>query len=348
MLGLELQGKAHSLFRARRQVDQLRVLAHVFGYPPKTTSGGERSLEAILSFLAREGHEVLVLASPSGAEQGLYDGVCVRHERGLGATLRHYVWADVVISQMNYASRAGRLSCAVGVPMVQLLRRGGTDPSRRYGLPAAVVYNTDWLRQADSHSSRVPCLVVHPPVFPEAYATNPGSAVGLINFSEFKGANTLVALARALPEIRFLGVRGGWGEQVSVTNPPPNLEVIDGPADMRDVYSRLRILLVPSRYETYGRVGVEAAASGIPTIAHPSPGVLEALGRDARYADRDDIGAWIAHIRDLAQPQVYAQAAAAARRRSHELHPLRELQALESLVLAVSKRNLPVTGVIRS
>ncbi|MFI1769152.1 glycosyltransferase family 4 protein [Streptomyces sp. NPDC020800] len=58
------------------------------------------------------------------------------------------------------------------------------------------------------------------------------------------------------------------------------------------VYSRSRVMLMPSLYESWGRVAVEAFASGIPVIAHPTPGLVESLGEAGIFAYRDDLNAW--------------------------------------------------------
>ena len=89
----------------------------------------------------------------------------------------------------------------------------------------------------------------------------------------------------------------------------------------QSVYARTRLLLMPSRSESFGRVGLEAAASGIPTIASPVEGVPEVLGDCALflhpavyrgYADRcvarakavwhlaqDGLAAWNQELRKL-------------------------------------------------
>lgn len=59
-----------------------------------------------------------------------------------------------------------------------------------------------------------------------------------------------------------------------------------------DVWSRTKVLLIPSNYETYGMVGVEAIASGIPTIAHPTDGLCESLGDAGWFIPRDDVDEW--------------------------------------------------------
>jgi glycosyltransferase involved in cell wall biosynthesis len=69
-----------------------------------------------------------------------------------------------------------------------------------------------------------------------------------------------------------------------------------------------RVLLMPSRYESYGRTAIEAAASGIPTIAHPTPGLREALGAAGIYANRDNPDDWVTAIRALtSDPVAYSR-----------------------------------------
>jgi glycosyltransferase involved in cell wall biosynthesis len=58
------------------------------------------------------------------------------------------------------------------------------------------------------------------------------------------------------------------------------------------VWARTGVLLAPSITEAWGMAAVEALAHGIPVIAHPTPGLREALGFAGRYVDRDNVDAW--------------------------------------------------------
>ncbi|UQA91872.1 hypothetical protein [Streptomyces halobius] len=44
---------------------------------------------------------------------------------------------------------------------------------------------------------------------------------------------------------------------------------------------------------------MEPFASGIPVIAHPTPGLVESLGDARIFAYRDDLNAWIHALRSL-------------------------------------------------
>ncbi|CCH79723.1 putative Glycosyltransferase [Nostocoides japonicum T1-X7] len=75
------------------------------------------------------------------------------------------------------------------------------------------------------------------------------------------------------------------------------------------------LLLVPSRSETFGLVTVEAAASGLPTVAARVGGLAEAVsdGVSGILVDGHDPGAWAAAIEDLlADPVRYAALSATA------------------------------------
>jgi len=115
----------------------------------------------------------------------------------------------------------------------------------------------------------------------------------------------------------------------------PNVVALAPVDDMREVYARTRVLLMPSAYESYGRTGLEAAASGIPAIAHPAAGIREALGDAAVFVGRDDFDAWEHAIRALDDEYEYARCSAAARARYDSLDPASELDALERALRAL-------------
>src|SRR5690606_11841974 len=156
----------------------------------------------------------------------------------------------------------------------------------------------------------------------------------LVNPIPAKGSATFYALAERMPDFHFLAVEGGYlrHEQVrrddlaNVTWQPHTNNM------RRDVWSRTRVLLVPSDYESYGMVGVEAMHSGIPVVAHPTPGLRESLASAGTFVDRDDVDGWEAAIRRLYNDQDASQC---ARARARELDPRRELDRFVEAVEAL-------------
>jgi glycosyltransferase involved in cell wall biosynthesis len=130
-------------------------------------------------------------------------------------------------------------------------------------------------------------------------------------------------IARRLPDIHFLAVRGGYGFQIIPRRIPRNVEVLEHvPSDRMDelVWSRTALLLMPSLRESWGMTATEALQRGIPVIAHPTPGLRESLGDAGIFVDRADWRTWSHYIRTmLADPGGYARRSEASRRRAREL-----------------------------
>lgn len=322
---------------------RLRLLAVTPGFPPWKNAGSEISLKLMLAHFAQRGHQVRVLVG-SGACPGFQGGLEVMPQPGIPDVFRHYRWCDVVVTQLESFSQARKVSLLCGRPLVQLLRMGGPATVQRRAGPDLLVFNSDWLWaewRDRMERAATPSLVVHPMICVDHCRVRcPGDAITMINLNEHKGARTFFELARRMPDRRFLGVEGGWGDQL----PPPsgvcNVQIIPSTSDMHQVYSRTRILLVPSRHESFGRVALEAAASGIPTIAHPSAGVLEALDDAGLYADREDVDAWIRAIASLDDPKIYLEASERARSRLAAINSDGELFALEQALYSLRNRNM--------
>jgi glycosyltransferase involved in cell wall biosynthesis len=178
--------------------------------------------------------------------------------------------------------------------------------------------------------------VVRPPVRAADYRTTPGDMITLINLFANKGADTFWALAERMPDRQFLAVRGSYGEQV--LRDLPNVEVVDNVpgGDMAKlVYARTRILLMPSEYESWGRTGVEACASGIPVIATPTPGLLESLGDAGTFVAAGDVDGWQKAIENLDDADIYRKASAAAKKRSKQLDPSADLTRWRTAIEAL-------------
>lgn len=157
-----------------------------------------------------------------------------------------------------------------------------------------------------------------------------------MNLNENKGSGVFYELARRMPDVEFLAVEGAHGTQIYPDL--PNVELVKQTDNMKDdVWSKTRILLMPSIYESYGMAGVEALASGIPVICHPTLGLLESQDEAGIFIDRDDIDWWEFNVNLLlTDPQSYDDASRRARKRSDELDPEAEMahwvSELEGLV----------------
>jgi len=130
--------------------------------------------------------------------------------------------------------------------------------------------------------------------------------VCLINCNKNKGGNMLKSLAEKMPDVQFMGVKGGYSSQVVNSN-TNNLIYIENQKDITVVFKKIGILIMPSKDETWGRTAVEAMASGVPVIHSESPGLVESVGGAGIMCMHDDEDAWANAIRRLIGDRAYRE-----------------------------------------
>ncbi|WP_235484580.1 glycosyltransferase family 4 protein [Streptomyces roseoverticillatus] len=298
--------------------------------------------------LAERGHRVTVWLSHPGSIEESYeiDGVRVVPYQEGADFAAHAQYADVLLSHFENVPLVSGLARARQIPMVVICHDNFATSFHNAAGAGLVVYNSEWIRRdGEIHYAHYPqefltrrTIVVRPPVIAEDYRTEPGECATLVNLNPDKGGDVFWQIAAWTPEWNFLGVRGAYGQQIMPPPRLPNCEVIDGvPGNrMREhVYPRARVMLMPSLYESWGRVAVEAFASGIPVIAHPTPGLVESMGEAGIFAYRDDVNAWINALMFLRDPENWASASRRAKARSNELSAAPDLdlwcETVESL-----------------
>ncbi|WP_345202020.1 glycosyltransferase family 4 protein [Streptomyces lavendulae] len=311
-------------------------------------AGSEWMLHSMLRPLIARGHRVTVWLSHPGEISDRYeiDGVqVVPFQRGadFANDIQKY---DVLISHFENVPIVSGLARSYDIPMVVICHDNFPVTFRSAAGADLVVYNSQWIRrEAEIYYSQFPphllpnqSIIVRPPVVGDDYRTSPGDCVTLVNLNQDKGGEIFWQIAAWMPEWKFLGVQGAYGTQVQPPTRLSNCEVIESvPGErMRDqVYGRSRVVLMPSVYESWGRVAVEAFASGIPVIAHPTLGLIESLGMAGIYAYRDDLNAWLEALGSLRDPDNWAKASKRASKRFAELAAVDDLdvwcQAVESM-----------------
>lgn len=125
--------------------------------------------------------------------------------------------------------------------------------------------------------------------------------VGFYSSGRIKGGAIVAEVAARMPEREFLVV-GAYNEE-----PAGNLVCWGHVQDMRRFYREIDLLLVPSVVEeAFGRVILEAAANGIPSIANRMGGIPEALRGSGVLIDwepgsgtAETAGKYVAAIRAL-------------------------------------------------
>jgi len=275
-------------------------------YPPASRVGAWLATHELLAELHRRGHQVEVYRRCSGSRAYVLDGIQVHPGRSWPTLETAIRSADVVVSHLGDDGAGAYLARQHRVPSVRMVH--GHDPKAAEKLEgdSLAVFNSTQLAAEVAWSG--PQIVVHPPVRRDTHAT-PGELVTVVNLSPAKGGELFWRLAKKSPQQKFLAVRGGWGLQIVFRR--QNVTVLRPTLHMNRVYARTRVLLMPSSIESWGMVGVEAMACGIPVVAHPTPGLRESLGDAGIFCDRDDETAWLAALERLRDP---AEWEAASRR----------------------------------
>ena len=355
---------------------QLRILAYVNVYLPTHCAGAETTMHDILKFLVGRGHTVRVLLAITKPnvphEPYVIDGVEVipfdpLDKRRLNEEAPQW---DIVVTHLEPSERAAIVCAYSNTPVVHVVHNTlwQTEGYLSTGCNLAI-YNSLWvaahhegedranlglvaLSKDESHvDSRVefrtrtswkwPYVIVHPAILPSDYSTDgPHDCITLVNAHINKGPKIFYEMARTFTRENFLLVKGGYGVQ-ELQAAPPNVEVIENTPNVRElVYARTKILLMPSEYESFGRAAIEAAASGIPTIASPTPGLREALGPQGIYADPTNPDEWEEALATLLKPRNYAAASKRAKARSKYWADIRapQLDALEKALIDLIRK----------
>lgn len=297
----------------------MRVIAYTNLYLPDCMAGAQTMLRDLLRPLKAAGHDVeIMIHRPSRTfVPYMWEDIPVQPQTGdRRQALRVLPKADLIVTMLEATDRAAAIGELADVPVIQIIHndRWGTAERLKMRCDLAV-FNSQWVKEALGHQGR--SITVRPPVDPQDYRTSPGEKVTLVNLWADKGSHILYHCAKALPDVEFLGVLGGYGDQVIEAH--PNVELMHQTADMREVYGQTRVLLMPSAYESWGRCAVEAAVSGIPTIAHPTPGLSESLGEAGTFVDRNDPDAWVEAVKRLLGRRRWIAAHVATLRRAEEL-----------------------------
>lgn len=296
------------------------IHAHVDRYPPFVNAGAEWMLHAMLRACVDAGMEAHVTtAVPDPVE---VDGVKVWPAHyaeavaaGAHVLVGHLLWTREVVT-LAHRQRLPLLYISHNDFQVRYWKLGPNDVT-------ALVHNAEWI--AERHTEQFPhwkgpSITVRPPCRMVDYHVRRNAKadlIALVNPNPDKGAAVFYEVARRMPERKFLTVGGAYGQQQQI--PAGLRNVIHQPATgaiAHDVYRRTRLLMVPSKYESWGRVAVEAMCSGIPVLAQPTPGLVESCGDAGIYCDRDDPASWVAAITALDDPAAYQARSGAALERA--------------------------------
>lgn len=333
----------------------MKFLFSVHLYPPMHNAGGEMYLHNMAKFLITRGHHCRVLLHEAVYHKitrpYIIDDVEV-YPRGRNME-EHFIWADRVITHLGFTSWTVPIAQTFRKPVFFVVHNTHyytcvENPKK----PVGIIYNCQAAKELLNYPQ--PNIILPPPVDYRNYQSDhdpiDNEYITLINLNENKGGKILYDIARAMPDRRFLAVKGAYDPQI--IEELPNVDFMANTMDIMQVYRKTRILLMPSEYESWGMTATEAMSSGIPVICTPTFGLKENCGNAAAYigkepmirpgnrqdiakpkvAGRDDIAAWVREIKKLDGKKNYLSRSKLSRERARFHDPLTRYELLLDFV----------------
>ena len=342
----------------------MRLLLSLHLYLPDHAAGGEMYCHNIAKYMVKAGHSVRVLllehAHYNITAPYVYEGVEVFP--ATGDISHHFWWSDAVITHLGHTVWSAQLAkvfnkttffISHNTHPYDIVIDSNRWPTELHPKKAMrVIYNS--IAMADILKYENNSIVVHPAIDRKAFDFGgpTGEYITLINVNANKGGNIFKAIARAMPNKKFLGIGGSYDSQIR--EDIPNLTYWPNSPDMEKVYRATRILLVPSAYESWGMCATEAMCNGIPVIYHPTFGLRENVGeygislpnKNHDYQDIEalqggehpgidpeaNLESWVNAIKKLDNHLAYKKYSNLSRERSLQFNPDQELKELENFL----------------
>jgi glycosyltransferase involved in cell wall biosynthesis len=310
-----------------------RSVMLLHAYVPFWNAGSEVCAHTVNRLLAKNGHEVWV--GVPGYPYKMYQGVHL-FDMNNRVMLHNLMKHADVISTHSYRAKCMALAKQYGAAFIDWFHGGTyTANARTAGYDQSdprywAVFNSTSLMEAHSYIAPERYHILRPPVDWREYEVNHNKAqpqyVTLSNLNENKGGQILIDIAKAAPEIEFLGVRGSYWKQVEDST-LSNVTYINNTPQIKEVYAMTKILIMPSKDETWGRTAVEAMSSGIPVIVAPTPGLKECVQDSALLVERSEIKEWVRLIRRLHNDKAfYHEYSNRGKARARQLEPTHDLE----------------------
>lgn len=318
------------------------VVALSHGYPPEWNMGGEVSLHRMLQMIDGDKH-VLTNTTKSYKFEGInvqpIDAINVldiqTNPNPISKQLNE-LDADIVIGQNELSLsgvRSARMTGSIPIVSVHTPPRYGRNIMQALGEADYAIYNT---RTSAIEWGEPNAMVVHPPIssLPEKTYTK-GDAYTILSSLRNKGVETVIELAKRYKDKRFIIVRSpaeathGLANLEEIVKDIPNIELHPrvAPEEVDKYFKQTRILLVPSRYETYGMSSIEAAGYGIPCVHVDTPHVREGIGDGAILVPPCHVEATAQGIDTIESN--YSLYSENARKRAEWLHARQKIEGLQ-------------------
>lgn len=314
-------------------------------YVPTVRAGSELTAHAVNKYLIRAGWEVHVCVRDYAVPR--YEGVNIHRilkNNKLSPDAEAAVKRASMLACQNYNGFDGiEIAEAHQKPItfflhvefekIELLQQ-------RFGVPVYVVYNS--LAQHAMLPTIHESTTVRPHIDYSKYKVRQANPrfITLLNCNENKGGRVFQHLAGRLPTHQFLGIKGAYAAQI--TDGAPNLlnvSYMPTQEDPAPIYAQSRVVIMPSKTESWGRVALEAMAAGVPVVVSDTPGLRECTGGAAKICSRDDLNCWEESIKELsAEGGARDAAIQAGRNRIAELENATDFKDFEAWLSGLTQQ----------
>ena len=325
--------------------------------------------------LQRRGHSAnfVVTANKVPEKQGVYRGIPWKHfsisERELNAA---NLWCS---PHFPFLNTVRRLNERFQKPLLITMHFGEdrdsiTNDYPRTGKWAEMLWIiSDHIKNHIMETTRIcssikicesvrPLMLEDEVKFQERGTLPPGECITLVNANLLKGLPIFIDLAIRFPEKKFLGVRPYYN-RIHVPENIPNIEWMNVQDDIRVVLQKTRVMLVPSQYESWGRVAFEAMYNGIPVIhtlpydrkdtrarkSGSSEGMQEWIQGTQHGCSYDKIDDWVAAIKDLDDETTYEEYSKKAYDQTYAMNIFSDFEKVEKKIVDYANTYPPPVAV---
>lgn len=248
-----------------------------------------------------------------------YENFCISHLRDINIVKRHDCW--------KYASWKYKIQYPFFKEVIKWHEKA-------LKLADIIVTNSEFVKTVANNYGVKVKEVIYPTIRLKDYKTKRKEAeyITLIIPAKRKGVEIFLKIVDKMSDKKFLAV--GKSEKIRELRKRRNITHIRWSKDMRKIYSKTKILLVPSIWqEPFGRVVVEAMCNGIPCIVSNVGGLPEAVGNAGIIIDNpNDVMSWINQIRKLENNKFYNKLSKKSLKRAKKFDFKKEYEKFKKLL----------------
>lgn len=197
---------------------------------------------------------------------------------------------------------------------------------------SVIVANSEYVKKRYENYYNITADTIYPPVYLEEYEVDSsGEKILHVNPIQEKGIRKTLDMAEKMEE-EFLILGKTKKERIrEELETLTNVEHIKYVEDMKDVYSKTKVAIMPSEWEEpYGRIPVEAGASGIPCVASDKGGLPESVGNKDAVVEGDQTTQFMTKIAEVKKN--YEKYSSKARKNAVEKKAENQLKRLLNII----------------